>query len=92
VLSELRKASMGSIVIVTDSSACLPQELVEQYNIEVVPIEFTYEGRVYRDEIDTSPTEFYTLLARAKLLPTTPPSSPGSYLQVFNYEIVNFGK
>ena len=75
---------MANTAIVTDSTACLPKELVEQYGIEVVPIEFVSEGRIYHDEVNITPTEFYQLLTRVKKLPTTSPTSPGTYLEVFD--------
>lgn len=74
---------MGDIAIVTDSAACLPKELIEKYGIEVVPLEFTHEGKVYRDEIDITPAQFYELLEQAKDLPTTSAPSPGAFLEVF---------
>jgi len=74
---------MPSVAIVTDSTSCLPQEEVERYGIEVVPVNLVYEGRVYRDGLDLTPEEFYRLLREAKKLPTTSPASPGDYLDVF---------
>jgi len=74
---------MPSVAIVTDSTSCLPQEEVERYGIEVVPVNLVYEGRVYRDGLDLTPEEFYRLLKEAKKLPTTSPASPGDYLEVF---------
>jgi len=73
----------NSVAIVTDSAACLPGELVESYGIEVVPMEFIHEGKVYRDGIDITPAEFYDLLPHAKKLPDTSAPSPNSYLAVF---------
>ena len=29
----------GKVTIVTDSNACIPKELVEQYDIELVPMD-----------------------------------------------------
>jgi fatty acid-binding protein DegV len=46
------------VAIVTDTTACIPQEQVEKYDIEVVPVELIFEDKVYRDGIDISPTEF----------------------------------
>jgi len=46
-------------------------------------MEFVYEGKVYRDQIDITPTQFYELLSKAKELPTTSAPSPGSYFEVF---------
>lgn len=74
---------MPSVAIVTDSTSCLPQEEVERYSIEVVPVNLVHEGRVYRDGQDLTPEEFYHLLKKAKRLPTTSPASPGDYLEVF---------
>lgn len=62
---------MKKVAIVTDTTACIPQEQVAKYAIEVVPVELIFEDKVYRDGIDISPSEFYALLRQAKKLPTT---------------------
>lgn len=74
---------MPSVSIVTDSVACLPQELVGKYGITVVPLDIVFQGRVYRDGVDMTPEEFYRLLERAGNLPTTTSASPGTYLETF---------
>ncbi|GAH71231.1 unnamed protein product [marine sediment metagenome] len=74
---------MKKVAIVTDTTACIPQEQVERYNIEVVPVELIFEDKAYRDGIDISPAEFYALLRQAKKLPTTSASSPGPYLEAY---------
>ena len=68
---------MKKVAIVTDTTACIPQEQVEKYDIEVVPVEFIFGDKVYRDGIDMGPAEFYARLRQAKRLPTTSGSSPG---------------
>lgn len=74
---------MNEVAIVTDSAACLPKELVDRYEIEVVPMEFIHDGKLYRDGIDITPAKFYELLAQSKKLPTTSAPSPETYLAVF---------
>jgi len=74
---------MKKVAIVTDTTACVPQEQVARYDIEVVPVQLIVEDRTYRDGIDISPTEFYNLLRQAKNLPTTSSSSPDSYLEAY---------
>lgn len=69
--------------VVTDSTACVPQERVEQYGIEIVPVELIFDGRIYRDGIDITPAEFYERLRQAKRLPTTSGSLPGPYLEAY---------
>jgi len=49
------------VAIVTDSIACLTKELVEQYGIEIIPINFYANGKVYRDWVDVTPSEAYEL-------------------------------
>ena len=71
------------VAIVTDSVACIPKELVEQYGIEVVPVEIIFDDKSYRDGLDISPTEFYTLLRQVEKLPTTAASLPGSFLEAY---------
>ncbi|HIC92773.1 MAG TPA: hypothetical protein EYP09_00785 [Anaerolineae bacterium] len=57
---------MGKIAIVTDSSACVPKELVKKYNIHIVPILLNFDRRTFRDEVDITATEVYRLLQENK--------------------------
>jgi len=74
---------MKKVAVVTDTTACIPQEQVTRYDIEVVPVQLIFEDRAYRDGIDISPTEFYVLLRQADKLPTTSASSPDPYLEAY---------
>ena len=74
---------MKRVSIVTDSTACVPQEFVEKYGIHVVPINVIFEDRVYRDGLDITPREVYALLQEAKRLPTTASPPPGEYLEIY---------
>jgi len=71
------------IAIVTDSIACVPQEKIAQYGIEVVPIQLIFGDKVYRDGVDITATEFYAKLKEAEKLPTTAGAIPGVYLEAF---------
>lgn len=75
---------MKKVAIVTDTTACIPSEQVEKHDIEVVPAQLIIDGKAYRDGIDITPTQFYSLLRTAKKLPTTSASSPGPYLEAFH--------
>jgi len=73
----------NKVAIVTDTTACIPKEQVEEYAIELVPIEVIFGDKVYRDGIDISPAEFYARLRQAKKLPTTSGSLPGPFLEAY---------
>jgi DegV family protein with EDD domain len=74
---------MKKVAIVTDTTACVPAEQVNRYNIEVVPVPLIIDEKTYRDGIDITPAEFYAMLRRTKGTPTTSASSPGPYLEAF---------
>jgi len=74
---------VNKVAIVTDTTACIPKEQVEKYDIEVVPVDFIFRDKVYRDGIDMTPTEFYTRLRQVKKLPTTSGSLPNPFLEAY---------
>ncbi|MEE9199417.1 MAG: DegV family protein [Dehalococcoidia bacterium] len=74
---------MARVAVVTDSTACLPQELAQEYAIKVVPLSFVFGDVSYRDDPDLDMAEFYQRLERSDKTPTTSPASPGTYLEVF---------
>ncbi len=80
---EKKRNSMVNVAIVTDSVACIPKELAEKYDIEVVPIQVIFGDKVYRDGIDITPSQFYALLRQAEKLPTTAASLPGPVFEAF---------
>ncbi len=74
---------MKKVAVVTDSTCCLPQELLEKYDISVVPLLIIYEGKQYRDGVDITPNEVYKIMRRKENLPTTSTASPGDFLNIY---------
>ncbi len=72
---------MTKVAIVTDSTAYLPENLIEKYQISIVPMELIWGDKTYLDGIDIQPNEFYQRLSTATVLPTT---SQGSILNFKN--------
>ena len=70
-----------SVAIVTDSTACIPPELVERYGIEVVPVNIVFGGRTFNDAVRDDARDFYDLLRRSNDRPTTAAPSPGQYVE-----------
>ncbi|MDK2821765.1 MAG: fatty acid kinase fatty acid binding subunit [Clostridia bacterium] len=75
---------MAEIRLVTDSTADLPQELVERYGITVVPLKVNFGEETYRDGIDMPGEEFYERLRNASALPTTSQPSPAEFVEAYN--------
>lgn len=71
------------VKIVTDSTADLPSELVDELGISVVPIYIRVGAEVYRDGIDISHDELYRKLATGRVYPTTAQPSPRDFAGVY---------
>ena len=74
---------MQRVGVVTDSVACISKEVAEAHRIVVVPINLIVEGRTYRDGVDASPSQFYTLLDQAKGPVSTSAPAPGMFLEAY---------
>ena len=74
---------MKKVAIVTDSTAYLPQELLDSLGITVVTLSVNWDGKTYRDGIDIKPDEFYARLAKSETLPTTSQSTVHDYSEVY---------
>jgi len=79
------------VAIVTDSVACLPKELVEQYGIEIAPINFYSNGKVYRDWVDITPSEAYELFLKNPTAFKTSGINPGDCLEIYR-QASNYSK
>lgn len=65
--------------IVTDSTCDLPQSVVEQYQLEVVPSILIIDGQEYVDGSGISRDEFYKRLPEFKTHPTTAAPAIGEF-------------
>ncbi len=73
----------SQVAIIVDSTATLPSEFIEQYQLHVIPQILNWEGKTYRDGVDITPDEFYSQLKVAKVMPTTSQPSAGEFYDYF---------
>ena len=71
-----------AVAIVTDTVSCLEQELVDELDINIIPIYLTINGKEYRDRIDLTPEDFWNLYPTIHEYNTSAPPMT-EYLQVF---------
>ena len=74
---------MPKVGIITDSTNCLPSELIREYGIRVVPVGMVIEGKPYRDLVDITLDEFQGMVNDLEKQPTTTAANPGDFLNVF---------
>ena len=75
------------IRIVTDSTSDLSQQLIDRYQIIVVPNILAIDGRSYEDGKDISREAFYQRLSDPATLPTTGTASSAKYEEVCSHLI-----
>ncbi len=68
--------------LITDSTADLPQAVLEEYGIRTVPLYLMWEGQQLRDGVDITKKEFYERMRRARELPTSSQPTPEDFGQV----------
>jgi DegV family protein with EDD domain len=73
-----------SFAVVTDSTADLPPEWRERYDVEVVPLKVLFGEETFRDGVDMNNEEFFAKLAASNKLPTTSAPSPGEFAEVYS--------
>lgn len=71
------------VAMIVDSSADLPDALLDRHQIAMVPLQVTFGDQTYQDRLGLRPDEFYRLLRTSKALPTTSQPSPGEFVRAF---------
>jgi len=74
---------VAKVRIVTDSTADLPEELVQKYAITVVPLKVFWGDQCFIDGVDLSAAEFNERLVTSKQLPTTSQPSPAEFIEYY---------
>jgi DegV family protein with EDD domain len=72
-----------TIKIVTDSTADLPKGLLEELDIQIVPLKIHFGEESYLDSITLTSDQFYEKLASSEKLPTTSQPSPIDFTDVY---------
>ena len=74
---------LSHVSIVVDSAASLPSNMVQESGFHVVPMTLNFGEEVYADGCNLSPTEFYSMLKKSQVLPTTSAPSPARFMEAF---------
>ena len=72
-----------TVKIVTDSSADLPAQLVQELGITVVPLYVRFGEDIYRERVDISNEEFYEKLQHGPIHPVTIQPTPQDFANVY---------
>lgn len=71
------------IKLICDTMSDVPKEIINKYNIHVIPTTIIFEGKEYKDGIDMTPEEVYKKLRTTKELPKTSQATYAQFKEVF---------
>lgn len=78
---------MKNIKLICDSLSDIPKDLINKYNIEMVPLTVIFNDKEDVDGVDLSKMEFYKLLRNSKSIPKTSQCTYIQFLNVFKQYI-----
>jgi DegV family protein with EDD domain len=87
----------GTVAVVCDSGADLPESEIERLGINVVPVRLSFGDREYLDGVSLKPDEFYRLLEESEEFPQTSQPPARDFRRVYSllgshgYEVVSVG-
>ena len=73
----------SNIVITADSTCDLPQELIDKYDIKIIPLSILLGEKVYHDGVDIKPSDIYDFVEKTGELPKPAAVTPSEYHEVF---------
>jgi DegV family protein with EDD domain len=74
---------MSKFAIVTDSTSYIPSDVAQKYGVTIAPQVLIWDNQTYRDGVDIQPTDFYSRLKTAKVMPSTSQVSPAAMQEIF---------
>jgi uncharacterized protein len=78
----LAHAERRAVALVADTSADLPDPVLDRHHISLVPLQVVFGDQTFRDRVELKPEEFYRRLRRARDLPTTSQPTPADFVRV----------
>jgi len=87
---EIRTNRKSDIALLTDSGCDLPQQLLEQYQIHVIPLTIHFGDTFFLDRITMMPQEFYAMLKSSPVRPSTSQPSVREFQSRYEYLLAHY--
>lgn len=81
-----------NIALVTDSIADLPQDIIDKYQINVLPLNIVMEGTSYLDKVTMTPEIFYGLLNEIEEYPSSAQPNIKVVESLLNTLLINYNE
>ncbi|UOE93814.1 DegV family protein [Alkalihalobacillus sp. LMS39] len=74
---------MSKIAVITDSTAYLPQQVIDELDIHVVPLNVVIGEESYQEGVDMTTNEFYAMMKAEDKFPKTSQPAIGLFVNLF---------
>ncbi|ERJ13218.1 DegV family protein [Haloplasma contractile] len=81
----------NKVTILTDSTCDLTEELLEQYEIKVIPLHVIFEDDKYKDLLDINTDQLFKEVTKRGILPKTAPPTVSNFIDIF-YDLIEEGR
>lgn len=75
----------SKVALLTDSSVDLPKDIIEKYQIQVIPLNIHFGDTYYLDGVTIRAEQFYSMLDKSPVYPTTSQPSYKDFYNRYNY-------
>lgn len=73
------------IALVTDSTCDLAQDIIDNYQVNIVPVNINFGENQYLDKITIQPEQFYTLLKENKDYPKSSQANEKAFTNIYSH-------
>lgn len=73
----------NKVALVSDSTAYLPRDWIDKYNIRIAPSVVIWDGEELRDWYDIKADQFFSRLASSSTMPTTSQPTPAYFKSIY---------
>ncbi len=74
---------MKTVAIVTDSTAYIPESMLTEYEITMVPLSVIFDNESYLEEKEIQADDFFEKVKKENVLPKTSQPSIGSFIETY---------
>ncbi|OHD55606.1 MAG: hypothetical protein A2Y33_13300 [Spirochaetes bacterium GWF1_51_8] len=75
----------AKIALVTDSACDLPQQLLDHYQVHMLPINIHFGKNHFLDKITITPNHFYDLVEESPVYPSTSQTNESLFLSAYSF-------
>jgi len=84
-----RKYKIG---LLTDSTCDIPEELLDKFQIQMVPLQLNFGSTGFLDKLTITPEYFYTLLAESPYVPSSSQPSFRKFQNLYSFLMSHYDK